>query len=78
VLEVFRGIGQVLFQENALTGALFTMGIAVSSPLMATGAVVGATIGMATARLLKFDQAEVFAGLYGLTCTPVRRKHYTA
>jgi urea transporter len=64
-LAVFRGIGQVFFQENALTGALFALGIALSSPLMALGAVVGSAIGVATAWALKFDRAEVLAGLYG-------------
>ena len=65
VLHVFRGIGQVFFQENALTGACFVLGIALSSPLMAVGAVVGSAIGTATARLLKFDEAEMSAGIYG-------------
>jgi urea transporter len=71
VLAVFRGIGQVFFQENALTGALFALGIAVSSPLMALGAVIGAVIGAATARVLKFDQSEVLAGIYGFNATLV-------
>lgn len=62
---VFRGIGQVFFQENALTGALFALGIALSSPLMAAGAVVGSAIGASIARVLKFDAAEVSAGIYG-------------
>jgi urea transporter len=62
---VFRGIGQVFFQENALTGICFAVGLAVSSPLMATGAVVGAAIGTATAWALKFDKAELTAGIYG-------------
>ena len=61
----FRGIGQVFFQENALTGACFVLGIALSSPLMAVGAVVGSAIGTATAWVLKFDKAEVSAGIYG-------------
>jgi urea transporter len=65
VLEVFRGIGQVFFQENALTGACFALGIAVSSPLMAAGALVGSAIGTATARLAKFDPGETAAGIYG-------------
>ena len=60
-----RGIGQVFFQENALTGACFVLGLAVSSPLMATGAVVGSAIGTATAWVLKFDKAELSAGIYG-------------
>ena len=41
ILEVFRGIGQVFFEENALTGALMAIGLAINSPLMAVGAVVG-------------------------------------
>jgi urea transporter len=65
VLHVFRGIGQVFFQENALSGACFVLGIAFSSPPMAIGAVVGAAIGTAAARLLKFDASEVRSGIYG-------------
>ena len=63
--DVFRGIGQVFFQENALTGICFAVGLAASSPLMATGAVVGAAIGTATAWALKFDKAELAAGIWG-------------
>ncbi len=68
---VLRGIGQVFFQENAFTGACFALGIALSSPLMAVGAVVGAAIGTATAWLLKFDKAESSAGIYGFNSTLV-------
>jgi urea transporter len=71
VLWVFRGIGQVFFQENALTGALFALGIAVSSPPMALGAVVGSAIGTATAWALKFDKSEVHSGIYGFNATLV-------
>src|SRR4051812_40665661 len=66
-----RGIGQIFFQENALTGALFVLGIVVNSPLMAAGAVVGSAIGTATARVLKYDEAEVSAGLYGFNSSLV-------
>jgi urea transporter len=68
---VLRGIGQVFFQENALTGACFALGIAASSPLMALGALVGSVLGYATARLAKFDQGEVAAGIYGFNATLV-------
>ena len=30
VRAVFRGIGQVFFQENALTGGCFALGIAIA------------------------------------------------
>jgi len=65
VLAVFRGIGQVFFQENALTGALFAVGIALNSPQMAVGVIVGSALGAATARVMKFDESEVLAGIYG-------------
>ncbi len=60
-----RGVGQVFFQENALTGICFVVGLATSSLLMATGAVVGSAIGTATAWVLKFDRSELSAGIYG-------------
>jgi urea transporter len=66
-----RGVGLVFFQENALTGACFVLGLALSSPPMATGAVVGAAIGAATAWALKFDKAELTAGIYGFNSTLV-------
>jgi urea transporter len=71
ILWAFRGLGQVFFQENALTGALFVIGIAVSSPLMALGAVVGTAIGTATAWILKFDKTELHAGIYGFNAALV-------
>jgi len=71
VLAVLRGIGQVFFQENALTGAIFLVGLVVSSPLMALGGLVGAAIGTATAWGVGFDEDEVAAGLYGFNSTLV-------
>jgi urea transporter len=66
-----RGIGQVFFQGNALTGICFVLGLAVSSLPMATGAVIGAAIGTATAWLLKFDKSEQADGIYGFNSTLV-------
>jgi urea transporter len=71
VLATFRGIGQVFFQENAMTGALFTVGIAISSPSMAAGAVGGALIGTVAARALKFDDEDTLAGIYGFNAALV-------
>lgn len=65
ILVVFRGIGQIFFQENALSGLLFVLGIALSSPLQAGGLVVGAAIGTAIAWLMKFDKGEWNAGIFG-------------
>lgn len=71
VRSLFRGIGQVFFQENALTGICFVVGIALSSPLMALGCLAGAAIGLLTARLAKFPEAEISAGLYGFNAALV-------
>lgn len=68
---VLRGVGQVFFQENALTGLLFVIGIAINSPIEGLGAVIGSIIGLATARTLKFDETEINAGLYGFNATLV-------
>jgi urea transporter len=68
---VLRGVGQVFFQDNALTGACFVVGIALCSPLMAAGAVVGSAIGYATARLAKYDAGETADGIYGFNPTLV-------
>jgi urea transporter len=71
VRAVLRGVGQVFFQENALSGACFLLGIAASSPLMALGGLVGSAIGTATARLAKFDAGETSAGIYGFNAALV-------
>lgn len=62
---ILRGIGQIFFQGNALTGAVFLLGIALNSPIMAAGAVVGSAIGLATARVLGYDESERAGGIYG-------------
>jgi urea transporter len=68
---ILRGVGQVFFQENSLTGICFILGLAASSPLMALAAVVGSAIGWGTARALKFDDSETTAGIYGFNGTLV-------
>jgi len=68
---VLRGVGQVFFQDNALTGACFVVGIALCSPLMALGALVGSALGYATARLAKYDAGETADGIYGFNATLV-------
>lgn len=66
-----RGIGQVMFQGHAVTGLLFLVGIAIASPWMAVGAAIGAILGPAVARLLKFDPGEIRDGIYGFNPTLV-------
>lgn len=65
VRVVLRGVGQVMFQANAVTGLLFLVGMALASWPMAVAALVGAVIGTAVARLCRFDHAEIDEGIYG-------------
>jgi urea transporter len=62
---VLRGIGQVMFQGHAGTGMFFLVGIAVASPLMAGGALIGAVLGPVIATLARFDGKEIEEGLHG-------------
>lgn len=68
---VLRGVGQVMFQGHAGTGLLFLAGIAVASPLLAVGALLGALLGPAVAHLLKFDRDEITEGIHGFNATLV-------
>lgn len=65
ILVVFRGIGQIMFQESALTGVFFVLGIALSIPVLAAGIFAGAIIGTAVAWFAKFDKGEILAGIHG-------------
>lgn len=62
---VLRGLGQVMFQQNALTGILFLAGMAVASPWLAAGAAIGAVIGPIVAATLRLPAADIEAGIYG-------------
>lgn len=65
-----RGAGQVMFQDNPLTGLLFIIGIAwgaavANMPAVAIGAVVALIVATATATLLRVDKGAFGSGLYG-------------
>jgi urea transporter len=62
---VLRGLGQVMFQGHAGTGLLFLIGIAVASPLMAVGAIIGGIIGPVVAALARFDREDIKEGMHG-------------
>ena len=74
-----RGVGQVMFQENALTGLLFLVGIAAAAGeedprfavLMAVGGLIGTVLGTLTAWLAGYDRDEVRDGIYGFNGTLV-------
>ena len=65
-----RGIGQVMFQNNPLTGLLFLAGVtwgavAGGHAVIAVSAVVATVISTITAMLLRADEKSLRTGLYG-------------
>jgi urea transporter len=68
---ILRGVGQVIFQGHAGTGLLFLAGIAVASPVMAAGALIGAIIGPGLALVLQYNRQEIEDGIYGFNPTLV-------
>lgn len=71
VRVLLRGIGQVIFQNNALSGGLMLLGICCNSLTMGLFAFLGAAISTLTALLLKYDDKEIRNGLYGFNGTLV-------
>lgn len=61
----FRGIGEVMFQDNLLTGAIFLVAILVNSRISAAMAAAGSLVGLAVALMLGADGVFVYHGLYG-------------
>lgn len=66
-----RGIGQVMFQNNALAGALMLIGILLNSWQMALLAVAGNAVGMLAAYVSGYSRDDMANGLYGFNGTLV-------
>lgn len=69
--SIFRGVGQVMFQCNALSGALMLVGIGCNSLLMCLFVLAGSTIGTCTAVALRYDAGRIRDGLYGFNAALV-------
>lgn len=59
------GFGQVMLQNNALTGIIFITGLFACSSTMALGGLFGALSSVITAKLLKLKKEDIKDGLYG-------------
>lgn len=66
---VFRGIGQVMFQNNIYSGMLFLVGIFYNSWLLGVAALIGTMISTITAQILKYPKEDIRNGLYGFNGT---------
>jgi urea transporter len=62
---ILRGIGQVVFQNNPISGAVILGGIFYNSWIYGTVCVLGAAISTATALLFKADKGLIKDGLFG-------------
>lgn len=62
---VLRGIGQVVFQNNPLSGAVILAGIFYNSWIYGIACLFGTMISTATALLLKADKGLIKDGLFG-------------
>ncbi len=71
IKSLFRGIGQVMLQNNALTGFIFLLGVFYASWLMGIGALIGTVVGTLSALVLRYNQKDILAGLYGFNGTLV-------
>lgn len=65
-----RGIGQVMFQDNPLTGAFFLAAVAWGSyaagvPRVVIAGIVAVVVATLTAQWLRADRASLYSGLYG-------------
>lgn len=62
---LLRGVGQVMFQDSAVTGVFFLVGILVNSRIAGGMAALGSAVAAATALSLGADGWDVYHGLYG-------------
>jgi urea transporter len=61
----FRGVGEVMFEDNLLTGLIFLVAIAVNSRISAAFAALGSAVGLLTALALGGEGFTAYHGLYG-------------
>jgi urea transporter len=60
-----RGISQVYFQNNPMSGLLILVGLIIQSPMVALHGVIGLVCGNLIAVLLGFDKGLARSGLFG-------------
>lgn len=62
---LLRGVGQVMLQNNAVTGLLFLTGVFYNSWIMGLGAIVGNVVGTISAKWFHYMDEDIHDGLYG-------------
>lgn len=62
---VFRGLGQIMLQNNPITGVLFLLAVWVSAPWQALAMLLGATFGTLQARICRYNEHAYQQGVFG-------------
>jgi len=62
---ITKGVGEVMFQDNVITGIIFVVAILVNSRISAAFAVIGALGGLLTALVMQSPETPMHLGLYG-------------
>ncbi len=60
-----RGVGQVVFMNNPVTGLLILVGMFIASTWLGTAAIIGLVVSTLVGILLGMDRALIRAGLFG-------------
>lgn len=71
VRTMFRGIGQVIFQNNAVSGTFMLAGIFFNSYIMGFFTLFGTIVSTLMAKSMKYDSDKIQAGIYGFNGTLV-------
>lgn len=71
IKTILRGVGQIMFQNNAYTGLIFLVGIFYNSWIFGMGAILGNIISTFSAKCFKYSKIDIENGLYGFNGTLV-------
>ena len=66
---MLKGFGQIMLQGNVVTGLLFIIVIFYDSPAMGLAGIGNNVVAMLTAKVLKFKDEDIEAGLYGFNAS---------
>lgn len=69
--QSLKGLGQIMLQENVLTGLLFLVGVFIGSINMGIAIIVSVCVATFAARFFKFDKSDISKGLYGFNAALV-------
>lgn len=69
--RVLKGTGQIMLQENAVTGLLFLVGITFGSINMGLAAILSVCCATLTAIAMKYEKENIDKGLYGFNAALV-------